>query len=115
MAYLPLPRLIALMRGARGVLFPSLYEGFGLPVLEAMVAGAPVLTSNVSSLPEIAGDAALLVDPNDVDSIAAAIRQLDNDDDLCRTLVERGRERAKQFSPERYEERLAKLYRRVMD
>jgi glycosyltransferase involved in cell wall biosynthesis len=115
LAYLPLPRLIALMRGARGVLFPSLYEGFGLPVLEAMVAGAPVLTSNVSSLPEIAGDAALLVDPNDVDSIAGAIRQLDNDDDLCRALVVRGRERAKMFSPERYQERLEKLYRRVMD
>ncbi len=67
LSYLPFTRLVALMRGARAVLFPSLYEGFGLPVLEAMVAGAPVLTSNTSSLPEIVGDAAVLVDPHDVE------------------------------------------------
>ena len=80
--YLPSDQLVTLMRGARAVLFPSLFEGFGLPVLEAMTLGTPVLTSNVTSLPEIAGDAALLVDPFDVSAMAAAIRRLDNDVDL---------------------------------
>ena len=114
LAYLPFARLVALMRGARAVLFPSLYEGFGLPVLEAMMAGAPVLTGNVSSLPEIAGNAAITVDPHDVDAIAAGIRSLDRDDALCASLTERGRERAKAFSPERYAARLDDLYRKVM-
>jgi glycosyltransferase involved in cell wall biosynthesis len=114
LSYLPLAQLIALMRGARGVLFPSLYEGFGLPVLEAMVAGAPVLTSNVSSLPEVAGDAAVLVDPHEVESIARGIRSLDQDDDLCAALVERGRERAKLYSPEMYKVRLGALYKKIM-
>jgi glycosyltransferase involved in cell wall biosynthesis len=114
LAYLQLPRLVSLMRGARAVLFPSLYEGFGLPVLEAMVAGAPVLTSRVASLPEIAGDAALLVDPYDVDDMAAGIRALDQDVDLRQALIARGRERASYFSPERYEQRIASLYRRLL-
>ncbi|MEZ5817626.1 MAG: glycosyltransferase [Hyphomicrobiaceae bacterium] len=112
--YLPFARLISLMRGARAVLFPSLYEGFGLPVLEAMLAGAPVLTSSTSSLPEVAGDAALLVDPNEVDAIAAGIRKLDSDDDLCKELSRQGREQAKKFSPERYKERIDALYKRIM-
>jgi glycosyltransferase involved in cell wall biosynthesis len=112
--YLPLPRLVALLRGARAVLFPSLYEGFGLPVLEAMVAGSPVLTSRAASLPEIAGDAALLVDPYDVDEMAAGIRKLDQDADLRQALIVKGRERARLFSPECYEERVASLYRRLL-
>jgi glycosyltransferase involved in cell wall biosynthesis len=114
LTYLPFERLVALTRGARAVLFPSLYEGFGLPVLEAMVTGTPVLTANVSSLPEIVGDAALLVDPHDVDSIAAGIRALDNDDDLCAALAIKGQTRAEEFSPPRYGARLAKLYRRLL-
>lgn len=112
--YLPLPRLISLLRGARAVLFPSLYEGFGLPVLEAMVAGTPVLTSNTSSLPEIAGDGALLVDPHDIEAIAAGIRKLDADDDLCRDLSQRGLRVAENFTPDRYKERLAETYRRIL-
>ena len=114
LAYLPFPRLIALMRGARAVLFPSLYEGFGLPVLEAMLAGAPVLTSNVASLPEIAGGAALLINPYDVDDLAAGIRALDNDEGLRVDLVAKGRERARHFAPERYKERLSQLYRDLL-
>jgi glycosyltransferase involved in cell wall biosynthesis len=110
LAYLPFPRLVSLMQGARAVLFPSLYEGFGLPVLEAMLVGTPVLTSNTSSLPEVAGDAALLVDPHDVDAIASGIRTLDHDDALCADLARRGQIRAEMFSPERYRDRLAALY-----
>jgi glycosyltransferase involved in cell wall biosynthesis len=111
--YLPLSQLVSLIRGARGVLFPSLYEGFGLPVLEAMMLGAPVITSNVSSLPEIAGDAALLVDPFDVDDIARAIRALDNDKDLRAELGQRGVRRAAKFSPQAYDDRISALYRRL--
>ena len=108
--FVPFAPLMSLIRGARGVLFPSLYEGFGLPLLEAMLMGAPVLTSTAGSLPEVAGDAALLVDPYDVDAIRDGIRALDRDADLRAHLVERGRIRAEAFSPERYRERLRAAY-----
>ena len=111
--YLPLSQLVSLVRGARGLLFPSLYEGFGLPVLEAMMLGTPVITSNISSLPEIADDAALLVDPYDVDEIANAIRAFDRDSDLRTELSERGLKRAAFFSPKAYESRVAALYKRM--
>ena len=112
--HLPLFQLTALIRCARAIVFPSLYEGFGLPVLESMLLGAPVITSNVSSLPEIAGDAALLVDPTSVGSIVGAIRKLDFDDDLRSDLKGRGRQRAKIFSPEAYRRRIADLYEGLM-
>jgi len=95
------------------LLFPSLYEGFGLPVLEAMQLGTPVMTSNTSSLPEITGDAAFLVDPLNIDAMAGAIRVIDQDAELRAELSAKGRERAKLFSPEIYQKRLADLYRRV--
>jgi len=102
--------LVTLIRGARAVVFPSLYEGFGLPVLEAMVLGTPVVTSRASSLPEIAGDAALLVDPYDSDDIARAITTIVNDADLRADLSRRGRTQAAKFSVERYRERVEALY-----
>jgi glycosyltransferase involved in cell wall biosynthesis len=108
--YLPLSPLAALIQGARAVLFPSLYEGFGLPVLEAMTIGAPVMTSNVSSLPELAGNAAILVDPYNVDEMAEAIARLDRDATLRRELSARGKERAKLFSREKYENTIRNLY-----
>ncbi len=108
--YLPRDHLLLLMRGARALLFPSIYEGFGLPVVEAMALGTPVLTANVSSLPEIAGDAALLVDPYSIDAISQGIVALDSDDDLRSHLIKRGRERAKAFSPNGYDARLKQLY-----
>ena len=81
--------------------YPSLYEGFGLPVLEAMACGCPVITSNVSSLPEVAGDAAILVDPHDPKAIARAIIAVLKDDELKRELSKRGVEQAKKFSWEK--------------
>lgn len=90
--------LAAYYRGALGFLFPSLYEGFGIPVLEAMACGTPVLTSNVTSLPEIAGDAALYVDPYDIDRIASGIMQLGNSSEKRHLLIEKGLERIQHFS-----------------
>jgi glycosyltransferase involved in cell wall biosynthesis len=102
--------LVALIRGARAVLFPSLYEGFGLPILEAMTLGTPVLTSRESALPEIAGDAALLVDPYDTAEIARGITTIARDGDLRTELARRGRIRAEFFSMERYRGRVKALY-----
>jgi glycosyltransferase involved in cell wall biosynthesis len=111
--YVSLPMLVTLIRGARAVIFPSLYEGFGLPVLEAMLLGTPVVTSRASSLPEIAGDAALYVNPYQIDEIAQAIKTITADGDLRAELVRRGRSQAELFSVARYRERLAALYERL--
>ena len=108
--YLPFPSLMTLIQGARATLFPSLYEGFGLPVLEAMQLGTPVLTSTAGSLPEVAGDAALMVDPYDVDAIRRGIVALDSDADLRNDLTEKGRRQAASFSVERYRKRLQEAY-----
>jgi glycosyltransferase involved in cell wall biosynthesis len=81
--------------------FPSLYEGFGLPPLEAMACGTPVVTSRISSLPEVVGEGALLVDPYDEEAIAQGISRVLDDEDLRQRLVARGLERAAAFSWER--------------
>jgi glycosyltransferase involved in cell wall biosynthesis len=91
-------------------LFPSLYEGFGLPALEAMSAGCPVVTSNTSSLPEVCGDGALSADPHDRDDIRARIEQLMGDPGLRSALGEAGRRQAERFSFDRYIENLGKAY-----
>jgi glycosyltransferase involved in cell wall biosynthesis len=93
--------------------FPSLYEGFGLPVLEAMSAGCPVLTSPVSSLPEVAGDAAILADPTSVEEIAAGLERGLTDRDLRARLVERGLVRAAGFSWGRAAAEHLRLYREL--
>jgi glycosyltransferase involved in cell wall biosynthesis len=105
--------LVSLIRGAAAGVFPSLYEGFGLPVLECMQLGTPVITSREASLPEVAGEAALLVDPYSVAEIAGAIRKLANDADLRGELARRGRAQAGLFTPERYRARVAELYERI--
>ncbi len=93
--------LPALLSGALAFVFPSLYEGFGIPVLEAGACGVPVITSNTSSLPEVAGDAALLVDPHDVDAIAEAMNRLVTDAALRAALSRRGQANVQRFSWEK--------------
>jgi glycosyltransferase involved in cell wall biosynthesis len=93
--------LPALYSAAELFVYPSLYEGFGLPVVEAMACGTPVVTSTTSSLPEVAGDAALLADPRDADALAAAIERALGDPDLRAALAARGRTRARHFSWQR--------------
>jgi len=111
--YLPRSWLMTLVRNARAVTFPSIYEGFGLPVLEAMALGTPVLTSHVASLPEVAGEAALQVDPYNVGDIAAALRRLDADESLRAKLSAIGPLQALKFGPESYQRRLRQMYERI--
>lgn len=103
-----------LYQNTRTFLFPTLYEGFGMPVLEAMACGAPVITSNVSSFPEICGDAALLVDPYDVKGIADAILALEKSPDLRSSLREKGLERVKQYTWRETAARTLDVYRSVI-
>ena len=112
--YLPADVLATLIRGARAVVFPSLYEGFGLPVLEAMSLGTPVLTSREGSTPEVAGDAALLIDPYDPSDIAAGLQRLADDDVLCADLTERGLKQAAQFDMAHYRDRVSVMYQVVL-
>jgi glycosyltransferase involved in cell wall biosynthesis len=98
LGFQPYDTLAVFYRLARVFAFPSLYEGFGLPPLEAMACGTPVVTSNVSSLPEVAGGAALLVDPYDPVSIADGMMQALSDESLRRDLIQRGLARAREFS-----------------
>jgi len=106
--------LPALYNGASLFVFPSLYEGFGLPVLEAMACGTPVITSNCSSLPEVAGDAAILVNPTDIDALAFAIRQVLEQPDLALSMQEKGIAQAQQFSWEQSARRTKEVYERVL-
>lgn len=105
--------LVALYSGADLMAIPSLYEGFGLPVIEAMAAGAPVLTSNVSSLPEVAGDAAVLIDPTDLESVVEGIRRVLGSDDVRAQLRARGPLRAAQFTWERTASETLAAYQRI--
>jgi glycosyltransferase involved in cell wall biosynthesis len=107
LGYVTQTELEALYRRARIFAFPSLDEGFGMPLLDAMANSVPVITSRRSALPEVAGDAALLVNPDDPEEIAAALVRLASDEALCDDLARRGRERALQFS---WESTLAKTW-----
>ncbi len=96
------------------MIFPSLYEGFGLPVLEAMQLGTPVLTSTESSLPEVAGAAAMQVDPYDTAALAAAMQRIDGDTDLRRRLAGDGLVQAGRFTAEIYARRVQAMYETVL-
>jgi len=96
--FVPQEDLVYLYNGAKLSLFPSIYECFGLPVLEAMACGVPVITSNISSLPEITGDAALLVNPLDPKEITKAILRLLYDEQLYLRLIQNGLNKPQRFS-----------------
>ena len=115
LGYLPNDTLAILYRLAAVFVFPSLYEGFGLPPLEAMASGTPVVTSNVSSLPEVMGDAAVLVDPYDVESIVDGIARILNNPALGEELRAKGIARAREFSWERSVARTRELYQEVAE
>jgi glycosyltransferase involved in cell wall biosynthesis len=115
LGFQPPETLASFYRLSNVFVFPSLYEGFGLPPLEAMACGTPVITSNVSSLPEVAGDAALLVDPYNVDAIADAIRNALGDEALRTQLVARGLARARQFSWAESVGQIHGVYQEVLD
>jgi glycosyltransferase involved in cell wall biosynthesis len=109
--YVPDRDLSAIYSGATAFLYPSLYEGFGLPPLEAMQCGVPVITSNTSSLPEVVGDAGLMIDPTDEDALCQAILNLVNNGSLRAELAHKSLERARQFSWPKCAEQTAEVYR----
>ena len=101
LSYVPYDQLPSLLSYAIALIFPSLWEGFGLPVLEAMACGTPVICSDVASLPEVAGDAALLINPTYVGAIASAMNQILTDAPLRLQLRTAGLKRVQQFSWEK--------------
>jgi len=112
--YLDEAELARVLQQADALIFPSLYEGFGLPVLEAMAAGVPVICSNVTAMPEVAGDAAVYFDPRDVEDMASSIARVSRDAGLRAELAARGLVRAAGFSWERAARETLAIYRRVL-
>jgi glycosyltransferase involved in cell wall biosynthesis len=111
--HIPDADLRAILAEADLFAYPSLMEGFGIPILEAMLAGVPVVTSNTSSMPEVAGDAALLVDPTNTHTLRTALERALTDEDLRRCLIRAGLVRARQFSFAATAEAYLSLYRQV--
>jgi glycosyltransferase involved in cell wall biosynthesis len=107
--------LVSIYNAADLVLYPSLYEGCGFPVLEAMACGTPVIASNVTSIPEVAGDAAILIDPLDIDGITAALIELSTDLDLRQCLIDRGYQQAKAFSWRRTAQENLNIYHAAIE
>jgi glycosyltransferase involved in cell wall biosynthesis len=112
--YVPPSDLVALYSAADLFVYPSRYEGFGFPPLEAMGCGAPVITSDSSSLPEVTGDAALHVDPNDNDALTAAMLRVLSDDSLREELRHKGQQRARHFSWDRCARQTLTVYREAL-
>ena len=114
LGYVPDATLENLYQRASVFAFPSLDEGFGMPLLDAMARGVPVLTSNVSAMPEVSGDAALLVDPSDAASIADGLGRLIQDESLRKRLVQRGLERSREFTWEKTVGETWKVYQELL-
>lgn len=110
--YMSRSQLVSVVKGARALVFPSIAEGFGLPVAEAMCLGTAVISSTHPAIQEIAGDAALLVDPYDVDALSEAISAMAEDDNLVKTLQQRGPVQAEKFSMKNYKKRLKDFYKK---
>ena len=115
LGYVPPEELAAWYARSQVFAFPSLDEGFGMPVLEAMAAGVAVLTSNRSAMPEVAGDAAILIDPENVESLIEWLRRITHDNDLRANLIRRGFDRARQFSWEKAVNETWNIYRSVLE
>jgi len=111
--FVPEADLPAYYSGAEVFVLPSLYEGFGFPVLEAMACACPVITSNISSLPEVTGKAGIMVDPYDIDSLAQAMRRVLTSSELRDSMIRRGLEQAKRFSWEKTAEQTLEVYNKV--
>lgn len=105
--------LIFLYKNAHALIYPSLYEGFGLPILEAMASGTPVITSNITSMPEVGGDAVHFVDPYSVDSIRAGMEKLLNDEEYRNSLIQKGLKRYKRFSWEEAARKTIEVYEKA--
>jgi len=115
LGYVPEEDLPRLYRGARAFVYPSRYEGFGLPVLEAMQCGVPVITSRVSSMPEVGGDAVVYVDPDDVSGLSQALTRMLTDDALAGDLIAQGLKRAQSFTWERCARETLDVYRACLE
>lgn len=113
--YLPVEDIHALYQSACAFVFPSLYEGFGLPVLEAFASGVPVITSSHSAMSEIADDCALLVDPDSIEAISAALMKLVDNPDLSKNLIAAGRNKAQLFNWETSAEKTLAVYKNVLE
>lgn len=114
LSYLPDDQVAEFYQNADVFVYPSHYEGFGMPVLEAMTLGAPVVTSNTSSLPEVAGDAAVLVDSNDVEQLSEGILRVIRDRQFRNSLIQKGKEQAKLFSWEKTAKETLNAYRSIL-
>jgi glycosyltransferase involved in cell wall biosynthesis len=115
LGYCPLGDMPALYEGAAALFFPSFFEGFGIPLLEAMWCDCPIVSSNAASLPEIAADAALLVDPRSPEEMAHGLNRVLTDKGLCEVLIERGRRRARDFSWTKFSSRVLTALRHARD
>lgn len=113
--YMEADEVPKIMCGAVAFVFPSIYEGFGIPPLEAMACGTPVITSNLSSLPEVVGDAGILVDPTSVDEICCAMKRIVTDEGLRHDLIEKGLARAQRYTWKNSAEILYSLYKRLLE
>lgn len=111
--HVPDQQIQSIYSAATALIYPSLYEGFGIPILEGMSCGTPVLTSNRASMPEVAGDGAILFDPYSVDEIAETMRQIGEDESLRQTMIRKGLARAARFSLSHSAQRMAEIYRAV--
>lgn len=112
--YLPAEKMPLLYAAAKILLYPSLYEGFGLPILEAMAVGTPVVTSNVSAMPEVGGEAALFVDPEDVEEIGDKVKEVMEDRELREDMGRKGLKQAKKFSWEKCAKETVEVYSKLM-
>ena len=104
-----------ILASAKALVFISIFEGFGLPIIEAMKSGVPVITSNTSSMPEVAGNAALIVNPHDINEISAAIQKIDTNEILRNQLITKGQERIKFFDWEKTSEEIGKIFKNLIN